>query len=352
MKRTMAVMAVVLLALVILSACRAPGEDGEDGAAEAGRRSYAMAWCEDHKAEFSHAALYAQNAACWFGPYPSGGDVLMVTQDHNAYYYEDDTGSRPVEEIAGILVAAAEAAGEAISPVPPMDWEGIKAQLAQAAVSNAADEEEVTQLLEARRTYPALGESMWVCGYPPDCDADAGWFVIIKSGGAYVLCYDGVLPDFARLPEVQVCLNFGKAVQAFGWFHSATLPSTEERRTLEGEPRDYYRVDSDFKTLEDLRAYLTGLFSEAVIDELLDTGIYREFDGALYVYPLDYGTRAIRDGTVQIRRESPARIIYCIEGDLRSPDDGPSEEPNIVQLEFPYEHIGDAWVFTEFDWPV
>lgn len=71
------------------------------------------------------------------------------------------------------------------------------------------------------------------------------------------------------LLETEIAAAYDQAVRVYGWFDLAPLPLSGESAVVEG--RRYYKVDMDgIEDLEDLRAYLRGVFSQELADRLLD----------------------------------------------------------------------------------
>ena len=107
------------------------------------------------------------------------------------------------------------------------------------------------------------------------------------------------------LTEEEILDAYDRAVRAFSWFDLETLPYSQDAQVVDGWT--YQRVDyQGMENLADLRAYLRGLFSEELTDQLLATGgarpIYRDVDGALYEFPSSRDRDADK-GSVEIQVE-------------------------------------------------
>lgn len=152
------------------------------------------------------------------------------------------------------------------------------------------------------------------------------------------------------LLETEILDAYERAQRVYGWFDLSPLPSSGETALLNGET--YYRVDAEgIRNLNDLRAYLRGVFSQELTDRLLDGRTariqYRDIMGSLYVSgsprDLDAGK-----GQAQVETEQLEEDLYSVNVvvDLLA-EDGES----VVGLEswsFPYAFVEDRWVFTDF----
>lgn len=149
--------------------------------------------------------------------------------------------------------------------------------------------------------------------------------------------------------EVLECYRL--AQQAFAWFQVAPLPfDPTDSREVEGVL--YYRVDyPGIGSLSSLRGYLKGLFSDALVEELLPYGStqYLDFDGVLYVQDGGRGTNLYRGAeyTQVMRGDNPNRLVVRVTVEEVDPelDDVVT---GTVTYDFPYEKVGERWIFTDF----
>ena len=140
---------------------------------------------------------------------------------------------------------------------------------------------------------------------------------------------------------------YDRAEEAYSWFDLETLPCGTEERTVDGWT--YRRVTyPGMDNLADLRAYLRGLFSEELVESLLETGgdrpLYRDVEGTLYVHP----TSRERDDTARViatEVEPYGETGYSVQVSVETSDQGALVVEDHV---FPYEFVGDRWVFTDF----
>ena len=151
--------------------------------------------------------------------------------------------------------------------------------------------------------------------------------------------------------DEEVLLAYEKAVEAYSWFDLTTMPLDYEDQQTVGE-LVYSRVDYEgIDTMADLRGYLKGIFSDGLVEQLLPAGSiqYVELDGVLYGLDGGRGTDITRGGeSVQVLRdEDPSRCIVRVTVDHHDPE----QDFAIVGSEiydFPYEQVGDQWIFTDF----
>jgi hypothetical protein len=154
------------------------------------------------------------------------------------------------------------------------------------------------------------------------------------------------LPD-----KTDVDLAYQNAVEAYGWFDMTTMP-LDYSVSKDYNNMTYYKVDHEFiKNYDDLARYLRSLFSETIVNQLLDqselNNRYIDIDGQLYAIPADRGADITKgDETHQVIFESDNKIIYRVEVDVIDPGTG-----NVVNKEvhdFYYELMNVDWVFTNF----
>ena len=157
-----------------------------------------------------------------------------------------------------------------------------------------------------------------------------------------------ILEEQARaLTEEEILTAYDRAMDAYGWFYLETLPESGEPHTVDGQ--QYYRVAyPGMENLADLQAYLRGLFSEELVESLLETGgdrpLYRDVEGTLYVHP----SSRERDDAVQVidtEVEPYGETGYSVQVSVEASDQGALVMENHT---FPYEFVGDRWVFTDF----
>lgn len=168
------------------------------------------------------------------------------------------------------------------------------------------------------------------------------------------------VPTAAASPEPtiprdeEILEAYRAAREAYNWFDLCTLDGHQDEKK-EQDGRVYTRVaDERFPNMDSFRSYLKTLFSDEVVDNLLPIGgqQYVEIDGGLYVSEGGRGTD-ITKGTVTLS------VIWPQEGEgmsctVRAEVEQLDEETlsTVVGSEvydFPYQKVGEKWVFTQFE---
>lgn len=140
------------------------------------------------------------------------------------------------------------------------------------------------------------------------------------------------------------------------WFagYGGDLALNYEDQVTQGD-LTYCRVSrSDLNNMDELRGYLKQLFSDEIVDPLLSTGCFIETENGLYALPAGRGSDVTKGGVVlSVVRppETPAQCLVRVEVELLSWPDG-AGEPTVTGTQiyqFPYQKVGDKWVFTQFE---
>ena len=155
---------------------------------------------------------------------------------------------------------------------------------------------------------------------------------------------------FRTLTEEEVRAAYDRAETAYGWFYLETLPSGPQTQEVDGWT--YERVDyPGMENLADLQAYLRGLFSEEMVDDLLAVGgshpLYRDVDGVLYVLP-SVRERDPSKGAAVIQVEHTGETAYSVDVTVDLLDENGETVTGVECYAFPYEFVEDHWVFTDF----
>ena len=142
-----------------------------------------------------------------------------------------------------------------------------------------------------------------------------------------------------------------EGVEVFGWFQMATLPADPADQVAVGEIL-YSRVDyPGLATLADLRGYLKNRFSDELVESLLPAGgtQYVDLNGALYVQEGARGADITKGGeTAQVLRDgNPDRCTVQVTVEVLDPEQGFAVVGSET-YDFPYEKVGDKWIFTSF----
>ena len=172
---------------------------------------------------------------------------------------------------------------------------------------------------------------------PPEREADAVTFQAAD-----------VKNDMIQPTPEEVLSAYDRAVTAFGWFRLAPLPCGGDPVLVDGT--FYQRVARPgTSTMAELKTTLRGLFSDEVVERLLQEGeglpLYREIDGALYVTG---EAREREDGkgavTVEVEQTSETAFSVNVTVDLLDQD-------VVTGMEcwaFPYVLENGRWGFSEF----
>ena len=148
-----------------------------------------------------------------------------------------------------------------------------------------------------------------------------------------------------------VLAAYRQAVEVFGWFQMATLPADPADQVAVGEIL-YSRVDyPGLATLAELRGYLKNRFSDELVESLLPAGgtQYVDLNGALYVQEGARGADITKGGeTAQVLRDgNPDRCTVQVTVEVLDPEQGFAVVGSET-YDFPYEKVGDKWIFTSF----
>lgn len=140
---------------------------------------------------------------------------------------------------------------------------------------------------------------------------------------------------------------YGKSFEAFTWFESSTMPFESSTKEVDG--MIYNKINHNtIKTYADLENYLHSLFSEEIVEEMLNQAHmrYRDIDGELYGIAADRGTDLYKgEETLEVRQKSDVKFICTVEVDLLGEDYAVT---GYETHEFSYEFTNGHWVFTNF----
>lgn len=215
--------------------------------------------------------------------------------------------------------------GEAVASAPPDD--SSTPQVQDSSAPATSDLPEPTPLAES--TPPAQESPEPEPSASPEPSAEP---------------YDG--PD-----DEEVLTAYRAAVEAFYWFQVETLP-LDHTISHDVDGQVYYRVDyPGIDSTASLRGYLKSLFSDDLVEQLLpyDGTQYIDIDGKLYGQDGSRGTDITRGGeTVQVLRDDdPDRCTVRVTVEVLDPEqDGAVVDT--VTYDFPYEKVGEKWIFTDF----
>ena len=151
--------------------------------------------------------------------------------------------------------------------------------------------------------------------------------------------------------DEEVLEAYRRAQEAYSWFQVSPMPfDPADSREVDGVV--YYRVDYDgISSMSALRGYLKSLFSDALVDTLLpyDGTQYIDINNVLYVQDGGRGTDIYRGAeyTQVMRDDNPNRLMVQVTVEIVDPDQNGAVTGSETH-EFPYEKVGDRWIFTDF----
>ncbi len=161
-------------------------------------------------------------------------------------------------------------------------------------------------------------------------------------------------PELPERPsDVEVLAAYEVADEAYSWFAMTTLPVDTNRPEPVGELIYYPVSDPRFPTMDALRAYLKTLFSDEIVDGLLplDGVHYLDLNGALYAADAARGGDLTKGGVTYSVAWPEGEPVSCtVRAEVELLD-----QENLTKVvgsqiyEFPYEKVGDKWVFTHFE---
>ena len=189
------------------------------------------------------------------------------------------------------------------------------------------------------------------CSAPPE-EASAPSYAPASAPAAQVERMSSSMVESSSrpLPESEILASYERAQRVYGWFDLAPLPSSGQSVVLDGVT--YYRVDMEgIRDLEDLRAYLRGVFSQELTDRLLDGRTariqYRSSGGLLYVSGEARETDPGK-GRIRVETERIEENLYFVNVMVDLLDEDGETVTGLESWSFPYAFVEDRWVFTDF----
>jgi hypothetical protein len=153
------------------------------------------------------------------------------------------------------------------------------------------------------------------------------------------------------LTEQQILDAFDRASSAYGWFDLSAMPAGDQTADVNGNL--YQIVDCEgIGTLEELETYLRSLFSEEIVQKLLDpearTPLYRDIDGVLYELPFHHSADVYK-GKRTVSVEETSDACYLVNVTVETLGEDLRTVTGLECDSFPYELVNGRWVFTEFN---
>lgn len=157
------------------------------------------------------------------------------------------------------------------------------------------------------------------------------------------------------VPSDEMVLEaYRTAREAYNWFDLYALEGhQDEKKELNG--MIYARVaDERFPNMDSFRSYLKTLFSDEVVDGLLPIGgqQYVEIDGQLYTSEGGRGTDITKGAvTLSVIWPQEGEGVSCkVRAEVELLDEETlSTVVGTEAYEFPYQKVGEKWVFTHFE---
>lgn len=170
--------------------------------------------------------------------------------------------------------------------------------------------------------------------------------------------------------DEEVLTVYRAAVDAYNWFtgyDDSTLALDPEDALVRPDVTLYRVGRPGLESLDGLRAYLKTLFSDEIVDELMPAdqvvdgvmmpgaGGFVETENGLYARPAGRGADITKGGlTLAVlwpEEEAPAGCVVQATVELLdwSPDMTTSTVVGSQTYDFPYQKVGDKWVFTHFE---
>lgn len=158
----------------------------------------------------------------------------------------------------------------------------------------------------------------------------------------------------ASLTKAQVLNAYDRAVTAVKWFQSGNMPCSDE--TVRVDDTIYRKVKyAGIETMEDLKTYLRGIFSEELVEKLTGSKNqtpprFRDVQGSLYEMRQE-AKNEDSWGRVKllVKKSGSARYIVNVTAELMAKDR--KTVKGVECNSFPYERINGRWVFTNFELP-
>lgn len=153
------------------------------------------------------------------------------------------------------------------------------------------------------------------------------------------------------LTEEEILDAYDRAVTAYGWFDLQPLPTSGDFHMVDGQsyrPVDYPGIEN----LMDLQTYLKDVFSQEIVEKLMDgeNGTffrYLDVNGILYG-PTGGRSRDRFRGEIHTEVEMNSETTYMVYVSVDVLDQDQTTVTGLESYVFPYEQINGRWVFTQF----
>lgn len=158
-------------------------------------------------------------------------------------------------------------------------------------------------------------------------------------------------PEVTGPTDEEVLAAYRAAKEAFAWFQVSPMTfDPQDSREVDGVV--YYRVDyPGIDSLSALRGYLKTLFSDALVEKLLpyESTQYIDIDNVLYVQDGGRGSSIYlgAEYTQVLRDDNPNRVVVQATVEVVDPEQE-GAVTGTSTYHFPYEKVGERWIFTDF----
>lgn len=165
-------------------------------------------------------------------------------------------------------------------------------------------------------------------------------------------------PELSDVPNDEAVLEaYRTAAEIYSWFagyNDGGLMLDMEDTALQSD-LTYFRVTRPgLGTMDELRGLLKSIFSDEIVDPLLSQGHFVETEKGLYALPAGRGSDVTKGSVVlSVLRlqDNPSLCLIQAEVELLEwAEEAQAPAVAGTQLyQFPYQRVGDKWVFTQFE---
>ena len=149
--------------------------------------------------------------------------------------------------------------------------------------------------------------------------------------------------------DEEVTSAYQQAEEAYSWFDLTTMPVVDNSE-IEYNGNTYLKVNhSSMKSFSDLEIYLHSIFSDDIVESLLENNRYIDIDGVLYARPSDRGTNIfVGEQHHDIIHENNKKIIYKVSVDILGDDLEKVVDKEVYSFAYEFSEKENRWVFTNF----
>lgn len=187
------------------------------------------------------------------------------------------------------------------------------------------------------------------------CAAQSGQAVTSRKGTVQSMQKSSVQTENASPDREQVRNAYDHAITAIEWFRAGAMPCSGAVVSIKG---GFYKqvLYAGITSMEDLKNYLRGLFSEELVEGLLakradgEHPRFLEANGALYELQEDPGgSSPVGEAQISIKKKSTGQFEVDVQTQLLAADG--KTVTGVKYNAYCYERQDERWVFTNFDFP-